>query len=62
MLKAYHPALPGVVALGRDMRGVSESSNGCGSVALRFGERVLDLCNGFFRPIEIDSRGKTLLK
>jgi hypothetical protein len=33
-----------------------------GSVALCFGERILDLRNGFLRPIEIDSRGKTLLK
>jgi hypothetical protein len=33
-----------------------------GSVALCFGERILDLRNGFFRPIEVDRCRKTLLK
>ena len=33
-----------------------------GSVTLCFGERILDLRNGFLRPIEIDRRWKTPLK
>ena len=57
VLKAYHACRPGVVALDRDHAWGERKS-----VALRFGGRILDLCNGFFRPIEIDSRGKTLLK